>query len=130
MPPCYNLDMKRSEQLDEIAIEGLLVRAIVGINPEEREKKQDVVINLRLYGDLEQACLSDDIRDTVDYKAIKLGVIKLVEEGSPNLVEHMAHRIAEFCLAYDRVQRVRVQVQKPGALRFAKTVGFSIEREK
>lgn len=116
--------------LDEIHIDGLLVRAILGLNPEERVKKQDFVIDLMLYADLSAASASDDIKDTVDYKWVKEGALKIAETSACRLVEHLAQRLADFCLSHPRVLRVRVRVDKPGALRFTRNVGFAILREK
>ena len=116
------------KKLDRIDISKLLIRGIVGINKDERIKKQDILINISLFADLKKACSSDAIEDTVDYKEIKNKVIKTVEKSKYFLVEKLAQRIAEVCLSYKKVKRVKVNVQKPGALRFAKTVGFTIYR--
>lgn len=113
---------------DRIHIQDLLCRCIVGINPEEREKQQDVIINITLDVDLSAASLSDDITDTVDYKGIKTRVIEAVERSTDFLIERLAQRVADVCLADERVGRARVRVDKPGALRFAKTVAVEIER--
>ncbi len=113
---------------DFIEIEDLLVRTIVGVNPEERVNRQDVLITIRLEADLRLAARSDSIDDAVNYKTITKGVISFVEQSSYQLVETLAEEIARFCLKEPRVQRVRVHVRKPGALRFARTVGVCIER--
>lgn len=116
--------------LDQIHVRDLLARCIVGINPEERDKKQDVTINLTLWADLREAGRSDEIEDTVDYRALKKEIFDMVEGSSYYLVERLAERIAEIALGYDRVERVRVLVEKPGALRFARTVGVEIVRQR
>jgi FolB domain-containing protein len=113
---------------DFIEIEDLLVRAIVGVNPEERVNRQDVLITIRLEADLRPAARSDSIDDAVNYKTITKGVIAFVEQSSFQLVETLAEEIAQFCLKEPRVQRVRVHVRKPGALRFVRMVGVCIER--
>ena len=113
---------------DYIEIEDLLLRTIIGINPEERVNRQDVVLNLRLQTDTRAAAASDSIDDAVNYRTICKRVIDLVEGSSFQLVEKMAEEIARLCLSDERVQRVWVSVRKPGALRFAKTVGVTIER--
>ena len=114
--------------LDRIHIRDLLQRCIIGIYDEERRDKQDVVINITLHADLRQAGQSDDIQDTVDYKAIKKQVIAMVDGSAFLLVERMAERIAEICLSDPRVAQVDVRVAKPGALRFARTVEVDITR--
>lgn len=112
---------------DQIHIKDLLLRAIIGINEEERHNKQDVVVNITLYTD-HTAAASDDIADTVNYKTIAKQTIKLVEGSQFYLVEKLALEIIELCLADDRVERAVVTVEKPGALRFARSVGVTVDR--
>ena len=117
-------------QLDRIHIRDLALRCIIGIEPHERDKLQDVVINITLHADLSRAGRSDGIADTVDYKAIKSKVVDTVENSSYLLVERLAEEIADVCLAEPRVRRVEVTVDKPGALRFARSVAVEISRER
>jgi D-erythro-7,8-dihydroneopterin triphosphate epimerase len=117
-------------QLDRIHIRDLALRCIIGIEPHERDKLQDVVINITLHADLRRAGRSDTIVDTVDYKAIKGKVVDRVEGSSYLLVERLAQEVADVCLAEPRVQRVEVTVDKPGALRFARSVAVEICRER
>jgi len=115
---------------DRIEIKGLLVRAIVGVNDEERENRQDVIISLTLETDTRPAAASDEIADAVNYRTITKQVIDLAENSRFFLVERLAEEIAKLCLADLRVERVRVTVEKPDALRFVQTVGVTIERER
>jgi len=114
--------------LDKIHIRKLFLRCILGINEEERRKKQDVVIDITLHADLSKACLSDNMDDTVNYKVIKEKAIGVVEDSTYFLVEALAERLAAVCLENPRVERVDVTVDKPGALRFASSVGVEIVR--
>ena len=113
---------------DRIEIHDLLLRCIVGINPEERVKKQDVIINLTLYGDLRKAGASDDIVDAINYKTLTKRVIDHVEESDYFLVEKLAHSIAQIAIQEFGVERAIVSLEKPGALRFARSVGVVVER--
>lgn len=113
---------------DQIIIRDLLVRSIIGINPEERIKKQDILINMILFADIRAAAQSDDIIDAVNYKAITKRVIEHVENSSDYLVEKLVSDIARIVLTEFDVRKVRVRVEKPGALRFAQSVGIEIER--
>jgi len=116
--------------LDRIHIADLLVRCIVGTNPGERAKPQDVVINITLHADLRAACRSDRIEDTVDYRSLKQRIVEMVEASRFFLVEALAEAISDVCLSDPRVRKARVRVEKPTALRFARTVGVEIERER
>jgi len=117
-------------RLDCIHIRDLNVRCIIGVYDEERREKQDVTVNITLFADLRPAGLSDRIEDTVDYATIKKEIVAMVEASSFFLVERLAERVAEICLGDVRVERVRVCVEKPTALRFARTVGVEITRER
>jgi dihydroneopterin aldolase/D-erythro-7,8-dihydroneopterin triphosphate epimerase len=113
---------------DQIQIKDLLLRTIIGINEEERRNRQDVLINIVLHADTRAAGASDDIRDAVNYRTITKRVIARVEESGFYLVEKMAAEIAAICLEDPRVEAVDVRVEKPGALRFARSVGVQIHR--
>tara|TARA_B100001750_G_C15514582_1_gene606045 strand:+ start:2267 stop:2635 length:369 start_codon:yes stop_codon:yes gene_type:complete len=115
---------------DRIKITDLHLRAIIGINPDERKNLQDVLINIVLYVDSRPAAESDDISDSANYRSITKEIIKLVESSRFYLIEKLASEIATICLKSQQVETVSVNVQKPTALRFAKSVGITIERSK
>ncbi len=113
---------------DLIHIRDLQLRCVLGVLPEERREKQDVVINITLYADLSKAGASDRLEDTVDYKKIKKAVLAVTEHSSYYLVEALAEKIAAICLEDRNVMRAIVTVDKPGALRFARSVAVEISR--
>lgn len=116
--------------MDKIHIRDLLLRCIIGIEPEEREKKQDVVISVTLHADLAVAARTDSFARTVDYKTVKKRIVELVEGSEFYLIESLAEAVARVCLEPELVRQVDVLVEKPGALRFARTVGVEITRFK
>lgn len=113
---------------DQVHIKDLLLRGIIGINDWEREKRQDILINITLCGDLHAAGKSDRIEDCINYRTIAKKVIRYVEESERFTVEALATDIAKLCLEQEGVVRARVRLEKPGALRFARSVGVEIER--
>lgn len=115
--------------LDRIHIRDLTARCIIGVNPEERREKQEVVVNITLFADLNKAARTDRIEDTVDYKALKKDVIEAVEGSDYFLIERLAERVAAICLERP-IERVEVSVDKPGALRFARSVAVTLTRAK
>jgi len=116
---------------DEIRIDGLHLRTIIGINDGERRERQDVLIGLVVFVDTRKAGVSDDIADApVDYRSVTKRVIALVEGSHFYLIERLAAAIADLCLEEPGVQRVRVTVEKPGAIRFARSVGITIDRQR
>ena len=114
---------------DRLLIKNLLVRGIVGINTWDREHRQDILLNLEVFVDTARAARSDDIEDSLNYRSLTKAIISLVDESSFRLVEALAHSIAAMCVREFGADRVRLRVEKPGALRFAESVGVEIERD-
>ena len=56
--------------MDQIIIKDLLARGIIGVNPEERAKTQDMLINIILFTDLRRAGQTDEIDHTVSYSTV------------------------------------------------------------
>lgn len=120
--------MEPERPLDMIHIRDLQARCIVGLNPEERTEKQEVIINITLHADLRDACKNDCAENIVDYKKLKKRVLTVVEGSSCFLLERLAQRVAEVCLEAPLVERVDIVVDKPGALRFARSAAVQIVR--
>lgn len=115
--------------MDRIFIRDLRLRCIIGIGDEERREKQDVSINIELRADLSLAGKTDRVEDSLDYRMLKKEIVTMVEGSSFHLIEALAERIANICLARGAARGVRVTVDKPGALRFARSVAVEINRE-
>lgn len=116
--------------MDRIRIYDLLVRCILGINESERREKQDVLINLTIYTDMHKAGKSDRIEDAVDYRALKKRVLAMAESSQFYLEEALADAVAELCLGQPGVLQIEVRVEKPNALRFARSVAVEITRKR
>lgn len=116
--------------MDKIIIKDLLLRSIIGINPNERKNKQDILVNMTLFTDIKTAAASDDITHATNYKTITKRVIEHIEASSDQLVEKLVTDIARLVLTEFNVTRAIVRVEKPTALRFAASVGIEIERTK
>ncbi len=116
--------------MDKIIIKDLLLRGIIGINEEERVNQQDILINIVMYADTRAAANSDDINDAINYRTITKRIIRHVEGSSDFLVEKLVNDIARIILVEYDLDRVIVRLEKPGALRFAKSVGIEIDRSR
>jgi FolB domain-containing protein len=116
--------------MDQVIIKDLSIRAVIGVHKWEREKPQEILINLVLYADLRKAGKTDDIKDTVNYRTISKKVMAHTESARRLTVEALAADIAAICLAEPGVLKARVRVEKPGAVRFSRSVGVEIERSK
>ena len=114
--------------MDHILVRDLACRTVIGDNPDERRSRQDVLLQLRLgYAGL-RAGRSDRLADALDYRALKKRVVAHVEASSFRLLEALAESVADVCLQDAHVRAVEVTVDKPGALRFARSVAVCIER--
>ncbi len=121
----------KETSLDRIIIGDLLVRGILGVNPDERVNHQDILVNVTMWADTRPAATSDNIDDAVNYKTVSKAIIAHIEQSEPLLVERLAADLVRICFDTDpRVQAVEMTVEKPGALRFAQSVGVTIFRRR
>jgi FolB domain-containing protein len=114
--------------MDEIRIENLRLRCMIGFSDHELKHKQDVVINLCFFTNLRRAGETDNPDDILNYRTVNKAVIAHVEESHYKTVEALATGIAKVAILECGVPQLRVEVYKPGALRFADNVGVVIER--
>lgn len=112
---------------DIVFIEDLRVQTVIGVFEWEREIRQTVSIDLEMAFDIGKAAASDDIADTVDYKALRDDIVEMVEASTFQLLEALAQTVADHVLAAG-AQAVQVTIDKPLALRFADSVAVSIRR--
>jgi FolB domain-containing protein len=115
---------------DRIEIKDLLVRGIVGLNEDERRKRQDILVNLILLCDVRGPGETDSIEGACNYRDVSKAIIRMVEGSSYFTVEKLATEIAHLVLEGHPVEEVTVSVEKPGALRFARSVGVTITRNR
>jgi FolB domain-containing protein len=114
--------------MDKVFIKDLVARGIIGIRDWEREKPQEILINITVFTDTRQAAKSDDLVDCVDYSTLARKIQVHAETAARLTVEALANDLAAICLGEKGVEKVIVRVEKPGAVRFSKSVGVEIER--
>jgi dihydroneopterin aldolase len=101
--------------VSEIALTGLRVRGQHGVFDHERRDGQDFVVDAVLDLDTGPAAASDDVADTVDYGDLAQRLATVVAGEPVNLLETLAQRLLDACLADPRVRRATVTVHKPQA---------------
>lgn len=114
--------------MDRIFLSELKVDAIIGIWEWERRIRQTVVIDLEMSADIARAAATDEIADTLNYKAVAKRIQDFVASSDFQLVETLAERIAGIIRDEFAVAWVKVRVNKPGAIRGSREVGVVIER--
>jgi len=118
-------------ELDRILIKDLSVSGILGIKPDERINEQEILVNAVLWADTRPAAASDDIADAVNYRTVAKALIAHIQQGKPMLVERLVQELVDICFDLEpRISRVEMRVEKPGALRHARSVGISITRQR
>lgn len=114
--------------MDTIFLKELRVEIIIGVFEWERRVPQTVLIDLEMEAEAARAAASDELADTLDYKAIAKRVKGFAESSRFNLIETLAQKIADLLFDEFGVRRAKVTVSKPGAIRGSKTVGITVSR--
>jgi len=110
-----------------IRIKNLIVRTIIGFNPEERVNRQDVIINLEIEVDVSRAVRTDHVDEIYNYKAITKTVIAFISDSKYNLLETLTHEVLQLVMKDESVIRAKVEIDKPHALRFSESVSVELE---
>ena len=114
--------------MDIVFLRDLRIDAVIGIYGWERRTRQTLIFDLEMSADIARAAATDDIADTLNYKAVAKRLIQFVSESDFQLVETLTERVAEIILTEFPVPWVRVTLNKQGAVRGARDVGVIIER--
>ena len=109
------LDRRLDQPVDELTVTGIECFGHHGVFDHERRAGQPFVIDLTLGVRTRRAATSDDLRDTVDYGSLVAAVKAAVERDPVDLIETLAQRISDVCLAGGRAGWARVTVHKPDA---------------
>jgi FolB domain-containing protein len=116
--------------MDTVFIKNLLVRGIIGVNDWERREAQDILINIEVRTDTGPAARADDVEQSVNYRTLAKKIQVHAATAARFTVEALAEDIAGLCLDEAGAAAVLVRVEKPGAVRFAESVGVEIERRR
>lgn len=116
--------------MDKIFINGMTVLTIIGTLPHERETPQEITLDVILECDMKKAGKTDNLFDAVDYSAVEKNIYEAVKNSSFFLLEALADKVAESCLAFEGVSGVTVKIDKPKAAAFSKSISIEIYRGK
>jgi len=96
-----------------IELSGLELHGFHGVLPEERERGQRFLVDLRLDPIGEQAAATDSIGDAVDYRDVVALVEDVFRARSYRLLEALTTALADALLERFPLERVEVRVRKP-----------------
>lgn len=116
--------------MDKIILKDLVARGIIGLNEWERKTPQEILINIIAFTDIRRAGETDDVQYSVNYRTLAKKVQAHAEKAERLTVEALASDIAKIGLEDPNVKKILVRIEKPGAVRFAKSVGVEIERSR
>ena len=116
------------EPMDIIFLNDLRIDTVIGIFDWERRTKQTVIFDIEMAADISKAARSDNVEDTVNYKAVAKRLIGYVSEAEFELIESLAESVAGILLDEFKVPWCRLRLNKRGAVRGARDVGIIIER--
>lgn len=114
--------------MDKVFIEALEIETVIGIYDWERRIRQPLLFDLEMGFDNRVPAASDDVADTLNYKAVSKRLIEYVSQSEFGLVETLAERCAGIVMEEFGVRWLRLKLSKPGAVRGARAVGVVIER--
>lgn len=114
--------------MDIIYLHDLKVDCVIGVWDWERKIKQTISIDLDMGVDILPAAKSDNLADTLSYKAVSRRVASFIRDSDFQLVETLAEKVAQILLNEFQIQWCRVRINKFGAIRGAGDVGILIER--
>ena len=113
-----------------VFVRDLEIVASVGLLEYEKRYDQRILVSTELYVRDHYDGSSDRLADVLDYSKVVDGMTQLIQREHVNLIETLAERIAAFCLADERVEAVRVKIEKPEVIENCRSVGIEIERHR
>lgn len=124
------MSISADTNMDIIYLHGLKLQCVIGVWEWERHITQTLVVDLDMASDVRRAAASDNLEDTLNYKAVAKRLIAYAKDTEFKLIESFAEAIARILTDEFAIPWCRVRVNKVGAIRGAQDVGVIIERGK
>lgn len=115
---------------DVVLIEGLQINTVIGVYEWERAIHQLLVVDIKLYGDMSQSFISDDVADAINYKTVCEDIERICHETKAKLLESLADKIITYLFEHYACNKIELTIKKPNAIKKAQSVGVMIIREK
>ena len=114
----------------KIIITDLVLSALIGIHPHEKDKRQKILINILINAPHNFNKNIEDINEVVSYEHIVNDIKSFDKKGHVGLLENLAESIVEICFFDKRVLDVRVKIEKLEVFKETKSVGIEIYKTK
>ncbi len=116
---------------DKILIRGLRVPCVIGVWEWERQVRQELIMDIDLYLDTRAAGATDDFLQTLSYAEVAEKILADSAAARYQLIEALgAHLMESIFKQYPLVERLRLEIKKPGAVPEADYVGIELERDR
>ena len=116
--------------MHSINIKNLAVDTIIGVYEHEKHKTQRLYLSVLLNYDFQQAMLSDDLNDTLDYAMLSQELKEIIENNRFELIERVGGVVADILENRYSISQYRIEISKPSALEQADSVGIIIDSRK
>ncbi len=114
--------------MDIIFLHGIETNCVVGVWEWEKQITQKIIVDVEMASDIAKSAASDELEDTLNYKAVTEDVIEMLEASRFQLIETMAEEVAKLVMGKFSTSWVKVRINKGGAVKNVKNVGVQIER--
>ena len=114
--------------MDIIFLHGIKANCVVGVWEWEKQITQKIIVDLDVSADIAISAASDELSDTLNYKAVAEAVIEMLEASRFQLIETMAEEVATLVMTDFSVSWIKVRINKGGAVKHVRNVGVQIER--
>ena len=111
---------------DQIILKGIRSNCIIGINSDERERKQEIIINLLIFHDFSK--LDDDIKNTINYSSVYKFTKKFVENSKFYLIETLGNKLADKLIKEFKLNQIEIEIIKPSVFDNGETVSVKLKR--
>jgi dihydroneopterin aldolase len=99
-----------------LKIKNLRLKTILGIYQWEEDILREIIINVEIETDHDQALSSDDIKDAIDYDLITGEIKQIVINQKFKLIEKMVGQIMVMIMQDLRIKKCRLEIDKVGAV--------------
>lgn len=113
-----------------VLIEGLKVDTVIGVYNWERCIHQRLTLDVKLYGNMDNSFVSDDVNDAINYKSVSEDIERICHQTQPQLLEFLGDKIINYLFEHYACYKIEMTIRKPNAIKQADSVGITIIREK
>lgn len=111
-----------------IFLHGIETNCVVGVWEWEKQITQKIIVDLDMASDIAKSASTDELEDTLNYKAVAENVIEMLEASRFQLIETMAEEVAKLVMEKFSSPWVKVRINKGGAVKHVANVGIEIQR--